>query len=225
MVAVLALVGGACGGDDDGGATDDASTSDADNGDDESASGSDSEWCNLIENAETPEALDNLDIDDPDSVEDAFQSVVELFDDAADAAPDEIEEDVQVLADQFREFFDELEDADFNPAAIDPSVLDNPEADAASERIDDFCGLDPDAGELDDTEDLGDVGGTGQIGGDTAREQMVSVFELMGMNEEQANCVVDNIDLEELEDASNVDPTQYFELFADCGFDITNPDG
>ena len=151
--------------------------------------------------------------------------VVDLFDDAADAAPDEIEEDVQVLADQFKEFFDELEDADFNPAAIDPSVLDNPEADAASERIDEFCGLDPDAGELDDTDDLGDVGGTGQIGGDTAREQMVSVFKLMGMNEEQANCVVDNIDLEELEDASNVDPTQYFELFADCGFDITNPDG
>jgi hypothetical protein len=47
----------------------------------------------------------------------------------------------------------------------------------------------------------------------------------MGMTEEQANCVVDNIDLDELDNASSADPSVYFDLFDDCGFDLTNPGG
>jgi hypothetical protein len=231
MVAVLALAGGACGGDDDAEVTDDAeatddasaTSDDADSGDDGSDSGT-NEWCVLMDNAETPQQLDDLDITDPESVEDAFKSVVDLMEDAAGSAPDEIDEDVQILVDQFKEVYDQLEEVDFNFVDIDQSALENPEADAASARIDEFCGFDSsddvdiDSGDTDDTLDLG------EIGGDTAREQMVSVFTLMGMTDEQANCVVDNIDLEAL-DAANIDPTQYFDLFEECGFDITNPGG
>src|SRR5688572_29727722 len=102
MVAVLALAGGACGGDDDAEVTDDAeatddasaTSDDADSGDDGSDSGT-NEWCVLMDNAETPQQLDDLDITDPESVEDAFKSVVDLMEEAAGSAPDEIDEDVQ----------------------------------------------------------------------------------------------------------------------------------
>ena len=71
-----------------------------------------------MDGAETP-AFDDLDITDPESVENAFREVVDLIDEAADSAPDEIEDDVKILADQFKAFFDQLEDADFDFAEID----------------------------------------------------------------------------------------------------------
>jgi hypothetical protein len=216
MVAALALAGGACGGDDD-------ATDDADSGD--------NEWCNLMSGAalDTPQ-FDNLDIDDPESVENAFREVVGIMEEAADSAPDQIEDDVQVLVDQFREFLDQLEESDFNFSEIDQSALDNSEAEAANERISEFCGFDTDDATVDtgegatvdtgdgDTGDLGDVSGTDE---EIARQQMVNVFTVMGLTEEQANCVVDNIDLDEFGNAA-ADPSQYFDLFDDCGF---NPGG
>jgi hypothetical protein len=176
---------------------------------------------------DTP-GFDNLDITDPDSVETAFQEVQVLMEDAADSAPDEIEDDVQILVDQARELFDALEDADFNFDELDASALETPEADAAAERIDEYCGFDDDLDDTLDTldvEDLGDIEDLGDLDEGDARDQMVSVFTLMGMTEEQANCVIDNIDLEDLGNGENVDPSAYIDLFDDCGFDIANPGG
>jgi hypothetical protein len=246
MVAALALAGGACGGDDDE-ATDDAvvttdgSDGDADSGDENDDSGGNSggdDWCDQLEDTEfdTPQ-FDNLDINDPDSVENAFQEVRDLMEEAADSAPDEIEDDVRILVDQAKEFFEALEDADFNFGELDDSALETPEADAAAERIDEFCGFDDDTGDtvdlgdIDDTldtldlGDLGDIEDLGDIDEGNVRDQMVQTFKLFGMTDEQATCVVDNIDLADFENGENVDPSLYFDLFDDCGFDLTNPGG
>jgi len=239
MVAVLALAGGACGGDDDGDAADDASdtsdtsdTSDVAGNDEEDADssgddGSDSgtnEWCTLMESADTPE-LDSLDITDPDSVENAFQEVVNLMDDAADSAPDEIEDDVQILVDQFKSFFDELEDADFNFSELDQAALENPEADAASARIDEFCGFDDtddtDTATTDDsdtatTEDAADVpSGDGAVEAELMRQ-----FTAMGMSEDQAGCMVENLDMDEVVANGATDPMMFLDLFETCDINM-----
>jgi hypothetical protein len=233
MVAALALAGGACGGDDDGDATEDATedaadpgdTSDASNDDEDSDDGGDgetNEWCALMEGAETP-AFDELDITDPDSVESAFEEVVDLIEEAADSAPDEIEDDVQILADQFETFFDELEEADFNFAEIDQTALDSPEADAASERIDEFCGLEPDAGETVTTDDAAapDDTGAAPAGGDgTVEAELMRQFTAIGMTEDQASCMVDNLDMEEVVANGATDPMMFLDLFETCDINM-----
>jgi len=112
MVAALALAGGACGDDDDdatdAGTESDATNADADSGDDSGDSGDDGsrdDWCVRMESAEfdSPQ-LDDLDINDPESVENAFGEMVELMDEAADGAPEAIEDDVQLLVDQAKTF-------------------------------------------------------------------------------------------------------------------------
>jgi hypothetical protein len=235
MVAALALAGGACGGDDDGDTTGDAadtadtsdaaSTDDADSGDEDSGDDGGSEtnaWCALMEGAETP-AFDELDITDADSVENAFREVVDLIEEAADSAPDEIEDDVQILADQFETFFDELEEADFNFAEIDQTALDSPEADAASERIDEFCGLEPDAGETVTTDDAAapDDTGAAPAGGDgTVEAELMRQFTAIGMTEDQASCMVDNLDMEEVVANGATDPMMFLDLFETCDINM-----
>ena len=153
-----------------------------------------------MQSADTP-AFDDLDITDPESVENAFKEVVDLIDEAADSAPDEIEDDVKIVSDQFKEFFDQLEDADFDFTEIDQTALDNPEADAATERIDEFCGLDPDAGETVTTDDAAATDDTGDAvlsGEGTVKDELIRQFTAMGMSEDQANCMVENLDMDEV---------------------------
>ncbi len=259
MVAALALAGGACGGDDDGDATDvtddvaaasdasDTSSVDENSGADDADAADDSgggEWCEIARDLESNSPLDDVDSTDPDAIENAFDEMIDLSEEAADSAPDEIKDDVELVIEETKKLVEQLRDVDFDFTALDESLLENPEATAAGERIAEYeervCGIETDAfddtdisvaddsgDDTGDTLDVGEIGDTGEISGtdeEIAREQMLSVFTLMGMTEEQANCVIDNIDLDQL-DAANVDPTEYFDLFGDCGFDLTNPDG
>ena len=128
----------------------------------------------------------------------------------------------EILADQFNAFFDQLEDVDFNFAEIDPSELDSPEADAASERIDEFCGLDPDAGETVTTDDAAatdDTGGAVVSDEGTVQDMLLQQFTAMGMTEDQANCLVDNIDMEEVAASGAADPSMLFDLLETCDID------
>lgn len=233
MVAALALAGAACGGDDDSTATDDASATsdapgdeggDADNADEGGDSDEQNEWCTQMQEAE-PE-FDDLDITDPESVENAFGEIVNVLDEMADSAPDEIEDDVKILSDQFKTFFDKLEDADFDITKIDQTELDNAEADAASERIDEFCGLDPDAGEI-VTDDTASTVGTATDDSDDAlsgdlRDQTIDQLTAVGLTEDQAGCIVDNVDdLEDFAQTGAADPTAFLALVETCDIDLT----
>ena len=155
MVAALALAGGACGGDDDDATDDAAVTTDGSNGDADSGDGDDDsgggEWCDVARDLETNTLLDDVDIDDPDAIENAFEEMIDLAEEAADSAPDEIKDDLEFLVEESRDLVDALREVDFDFEAIDPSILADPESIAAGERVDEYsvrvCGIESDTGD------------------------------------------------------------------------------
>ena len=244
MVAALALVGGACGGDDDGDATDDAATTsdgsdadapegsidDGDDGDDGVGNG-DSEWCDMARAVEAEDdLLEGVDFNDPDALEDSYQQMIDLVEDAAGSAPEELEADIDLVVDRSKVIFDALKDADFNILDVDQSVFEDPEADAASERIDAYneaeCGIESDLDDPTDdsddvTDDTDDADDDVLSGEGTIRDELLRQFEALGMTEEQANCMVDNLDMEEVAASGAEDPSMFLDLFATCDIDLT----
>jgi hypothetical protein len=235
MVAALALASGACGGDDDAAedapatsdaAEDAAATSDAvDVGDDSGGDGdsSNSEWCQLARGVESEsDLLDDVDFTDPEAIEDAFQQVIGSLEDAADSAPEEIEADVELTLDGFKELFDALQAVDFDFLEIDVSLAENPEVEAASDRIEEYnereCGIERDSDDTDTDTSTGD----GDAGSDegTIRDQLLAQFTAMGMTEDQANCLVDNIDFAEVADSGGPDTSALLDLFETCDIDL-----
>jgi hypothetical protein len=259
IVAALALAGGACGGDDDGDATDvtdvtdaaaasDASDTssvdensaadDADDADDvdtadDSGGG---EWCEMARDLESNSPLDDVDSTDPDAIESAFEEMIDLTEQAADSAPDEIKDDVELVVAETKKLFDELRAVDFDFTALDESLLDNPEATAAGEAIAEYeqrvCGIETDS--FDDTDvtvadDSGDDTGTTGGGDDdsglddgTTREQVITQLTEVGLTDDQATCIVDNIDdLEEFAQTGASDPTAFLNLIGTCEIDLT----
>jgi hypothetical protein len=254
MVAALALVGGACGGDDDGDANDDAAaTSDgsdadaaedsSDDGDDGVGSGDsgDSEWCDMARTVEAEDdLLEGVDFSDPDALEDSYQQMIDLVEDAAGSAPEELEADIDLVVDRSKVIFEALKDADFNILDVDQSVFEDPEADAASERIDAYneaeCGIESDLDDSTDdsgdvTDDTGDADVTDDSDGDTdddvlsgdgtIRDELLRQFGALGMTDEQANCMVDNLDMGEVAATGADDPSMFLDLFETCDIDLT----
>ena len=238
MVGALVLAGGACGGDDDVDVTDDAAaTSDAsddggDSGDDGGSGGG--EWCDVARDVEAQfDEFDDIDFTDPESIEDAFQQMIDGVEDAADSAPDEIEDDLRLTVDGFEELFEALQDVDFEFLELDQSVLENPELEAASDRIEAYnereCGIvsesdvtdetDVTDGTVDSESDSGDADNSGE---GTVRDEMVRQFTALGMTEDQANCLVDNIDMEEVAATGADDPSMFFDLFETCDIDLAD---
>lgn len=216
MVGALALAGGACGGDDDGG----------------SGSG---EWCDVARDTEAQfDEFDDIDFTDPESLEDAFQQMIDGLEDAADSAPDEIEDDLQLTVDGFNDLFEALQDVDFDFLELDQTFLEGSELDAASDRIEAYnereCGIVSDSDDTDDTDVTDGTTGSDSDSGDddtisgegTIRDEMVRQFTAMGMTEDQANCLVDNIDMEEVAGSGAEDPSMFFDLFETCGIDLTD---
>lgn len=176
LVVALVLVAAACGGDD-GGSDDTTTTTTAaaasgggsDGGDDTttttvaaattttevSVSGdSDSTWCRGLRQAseETagPGAIDFLTAT-PEELGEAFEAVRNAFAEAADSAPSEIADDVDVLLTFFELFVEKGNAADWNFLALanDPdfaSTFEDPTFAQAAERVDaysrDVCGVD-----------------------------------------------------------------------------------
>jgi hypothetical protein len=160
LLACIALIAVACGGDDDdaaGTATDDTtsddSTDDEDESDDDGGEAPiDGEaffgFCDgdFSPGAFGAGALTSIDPTNPD-MEASMQAMVAQFDELADAAPDEIKADFEVLADVFHEYDEILAEIDYNFLALasDPeaqakfseleSAFDSDELDAASDNI------------------------------------------------------------------------------------------
>jgi hypothetical protein len=205
MIAALALAAGACGGDDDSDVSSDAeATSDSD----------------VSSDAEVTSDTSN---DDADSGDDNDSGDTSDSGDLGDLSGT----DEQEIARSFFELMGLTEEQ--ASCVIDKIDLD--EIETATDDLDlsrytdvlEDCGVD--TGDLADVGEIGDVGDLSSTDQEVVRQQMVRVFTLMGMTEEQANCVVDNIDLDELDNAASADPSEYFDLFDDCGFDLTNPGG
>ncbi len=171
LAALLALmlVFVACGGDDDTTATtaadgEPATTAPApasggdDNGDGNgdgngaAAPGAGDDFCTMFEPVvETQVGAFDL---SPETLEESLNMALAAADDVLDAAPNEIEDDVQVLINGFQDLAAAMEDVDYNPFAnmeaflADPRVqnLDSAEYAAANMAINEYCGIEPEPG-------------------------------------------------------------------------------
>ena len=242
ILVPLALVLGvaACGDDDDSGgdaasedaASDDTASDDESSDDDSSGGDSDSEWCQLARDVQAQDDLfGDVDFTDPEAMRSAFEEATDVLEDAADAAPEEIQDDVNTSLDAFREYIDVLEEADYDFTQIDTAAFDEigAEAEEAGARIDAYnervCGIT-------DTDPVTTDAATGSTdgaaattlpAGGTIEEMLVQQFTTMGMTEEEAQCLVDEIDIQEF--AQNQDVSQMLEAFEECGIDPTKLSG
>ena len=162
----LLLVMAACGGDDGDTATtagsDDettTTTSGSDNGDGGgnggSGPGADSDFCMFLDEIEQEQdAILTL---TPEALEDAMDRTLDLADQAADIAPSELDNEVDILFTGFEGLVDALADINYDPftnqAAFiaDPRVvyLDSAEYETAGTAVDEYCGDSPDNGTAD----------------------------------------------------------------------------
>jgi hypothetical protein len=247
ILVPLALVLGvaACGDDDDNGgdaasedassedaATDDTASEDESSDDDSSGGDSDSEWCQLARDVQAQDDLfSDVDFTDPEAMRTAFENATEVLEDAADSAPEEIQDDVNTSLDAFRQYIEVLEEANFDITQIDTASFDEIGADAeeAGARIDAYnervCGLADDDPVTTDaaTEATDGAAATTLPVGGNLDEMLVQQFVAMGMTEEEAQCLVDSIDIQEF--AANQDVTQLLEAFEECGIDPTTLSG
>ena len=221
LVLALALVATACGGGD----SEDTTTTTAapsgaggDGGDDTttttaaptttttevSVSGdSDSEWCRELrrvsEETGGPGDIDFLTAT-PEELGRAFETVLDAFSEAADSAPPEIADDVDIMVDAYAAFVEKGQQADWNllTLANDPefaATFDDPAIEMAADRMDAYgrevCGV--------DFSTLADTGAAppGPGGGDAGTDDPVSiVLGTIGIpralfTDEQIECVTD----------------------------------
>jgi hypothetical protein len=220
LILALALIATACGGDDGGSGdttTTTASASSDGDGDtttttpapttttaDVSVSGdSDSAWCRGLRQAseETagPGAIDLLTAT-PEELGRAFEAVLDTFTEAADSAPPEIADDVDVLLTFFAAMVEKGRDADWNLLALanDPefgATVDDPAFEQAANRVDaysrDVCGV--------DFSTFADAGGAPTTPGGGDEEDPVSiVLGALGIpralfTDEQIACVTEEL--------------------------------
>ncbi|MCU0259720.1 MAG: hypothetical protein MUE78_01750 [Ilumatobacteraceae bacterium] len=231
LLTIPLLAVAACGGDDGGS----ASTED---------------WCDLAREVEsTFDEGDAVDFTDPAAVEEQFRSSVEVLQRAADAAPEEISDDVQTTVEAFEELVGLLEDADFDFLAIDQAAFEEigVRAEEASANIEEFneteCGIpasgsSDESGSSDDTvaddstgdDSTGDdSSGDDSTGDDSSsgtlpesgsiRDMLVQQFTAIGLTEEEATCIADKVDINDPAMTSG-DPTAMLDLFEECGIDM-----
>ena len=129
----LALVGGACGGDDDvaddaGARESGASIGDADSGDagDRDASGGNDRSGAIWPVEAEDDLLEGVDFTDPEALEVAYQSMIDLVEDAAESAPEEVRPTSSSTVERSKVIFGALSDADFNILDVDQAVFETP---------------------------------------------------------------------------------------------------
>jgi len=215
--------GDAADGDADATADDDAD--DAADGDDDgddlpTGDGVGSDFCSTYN--DSTEEFVNPFLLSPDEVEDWYRTTLSEIDGVRGSAPGEIRDDVDTVFASFVDLVDALEDVDWNFAAVDQTdpVFDNPEADAASSRIDAFCDDGSDDDELPDdlpgldVEDLEDL--QDQFENADPEEIGLQFYELLGHDEETARCLLDELGADfDFDDAGGDIMTQEF-----CGLTI-----
>ncbi len=162
-----------------------------------------SEWCVAAREVET--LSDQLDSDalnfaDPAAVEAAYTGFVEAIDDAVAVAPPEIAADVETTARGFRLLSDALASVEWNFLDADLSVIDELDAEmtAAGDRIGDYneqvCGIAQDD-DGDDVTEAADDGSDFDPSAGTPREQMAAGLVTVGFTPEEADCIVDQVDI------------------------------
>jgi hypothetical protein len=160
---------------------------------------------------------------DAAAVEQGFAEFRTTLADALKDAPDEIKDDVETVKNGMDTLYEELDKVDFDFMSLDQAVISELDAEMteASDAIDAYnekeCGITPttDAPSSDTGSDTTDA----FTGEGTVRDMLVQQFVAMGLTEDQATCLSDNIDMESMTQDSSPDLSGMTELFATC--DIT----
>lgn len=121
-------------------------------------SAADSEFCLLI--SEDQEVSEQLDYSDPEQLEEGFTESLQRMEEAARLAPDDIQGDVELIVERFRDFSAALEDAGWDLFSVSNTdvrvaAMEQPDMLEALNRVSDECGLAETVGG--ETDDSGDV--------------------------------------------------------------------
>ncbi|MGI9646465.1 MAG: hypothetical protein ACR2O6_14260 [Ilumatobacteraceae bacterium] len=172
-------------------------------GDDDGGGGSVEAWCGLMDEAnEVDSTFENLETFDSAGLEQALNRAVDVAGDLEAAAPDEIKDDMKVVADTTRGLQSALEDADYSLFDADLSALSDEAAnDAAQAALDEYSvrecgqpfGLEDGSGDTASSGDDGDSGDFDPTAG-TLREQLITQFVTIGFTQAEAECIADGVD-------------------------------
>jgi hypothetical protein len=188
--------------------------------------GSAEAWCDLAREVEdAPDPFGGDETPSPETMKAAFTDLLDVFERAEKAAPDEIKDDVTTSLNAFREFNDALAAADYNFLDIDLSSIQQVmnDAEAAGDRIEAYnareCGIEPST-----SDSVADDSSDGTLPQGSVRDLIMQQFIELGLTEEQATCVADNVD-ETAFGGDEIDPSQMMDLFSQCGVDPTQLGG
>lgn len=187
----------------------------------DSGGGSTEAWCDIAEEVQGLDALDDETLADPTKLEAAFEGLADTFDEAVDAAPSEIKNAVERSSEGLDQMISALKDADYNILDIDQDIFTDlgNDMDEASTEIETFnekeCGLTP---TTDAEADAGSDDSTPEASG-TARDQIAAQLMEIGLTEDEASCVAENID-PELASQVDADPTAMMDVFTTCNIGL-----
>lgn len=209
-LAFVPLLFAACGGSSSGGATADS-------------------WCDFVEESDVvEEVFSSLGANASES-EAGIKQVESFVKRLPDEAPDEIKEPAKKLAESTQKLVDAIEAADYNILDADLGFLEDStmdaELDAASDKLDAYtqtnCGRSFSGDDTDTTtsDETGDDSGDFNPGDGTIREQLVAQFVSIGLANEEAECIADNLDFNNPAVQSG-DIGAMLGVFEECGIGV-----
>jgi hypothetical protein len=176
-------------------------------------------------------ALDFIDASDPAEVADAVDQLVDRLQEAEAVAPDEIAAAVALTADSAREFQSALAAVEYEIVRADLSSILGPDNQVAGRTIDAYnvevCGFEPTipsgTSPLDTSTAGTGSGDDGEVVFDPAdgpiRDQAIALLVEEGFSADQAACLFDGLDLDDV--AALSDPAVEAELLDQCDVDAS----
>lgn len=185
------------------------------------------DWCEAASAVEEGTgALDDLNFSDPVLLEQGLTQALAVITTSKRLVPNAIAGDLDQSIEAFTTLVVALEDVNWSFIDLDLGIiegLDGP-MELATYNIEAYnfneCGIGTDPGLPPVIRDDGTVEGSDDIPefDGTVREQVVLGLVQGGFSEDEANCIVENLDLANPEALS--DPSQLLTVFADCGISL-----
>ncbi|MDG2027986.1 MAG: hypothetical protein P8J50_12835 [Acidimicrobiales bacterium] len=214
LIALIALLAVSCsssddavaGDVDDGSAAESAESAESDESDEsDDTDGPVEVYCRM--SAEADALLDYADPFDPEALEAAIRRNVELLDAAIDIAPDEIRDDLRTSRGSFGEYIAVLEENAWDFIAASPAldeISSRPGFETPEDRLTTW--EDANCDFPDDEEDALTVDPfstpaafEGMLSSDAGRAMLIEAMTEDGeLNADQAECLLDNLDFDEL---------------------------
>ncbi len=209
---------------------------------DSSGSASGADFCTQSKEInDLTDEIDAADLSFSEQFKRLFSEALPRMEEAAKVAPDEIKGDIATIVSGMKDLKKQLESVDYDITKFDPSVVDNAAMDQASNNIDkymaDVCGIDngssggSDSGAATDNSATGDStdsaagsgtdsGGAGSAAA-TVGEQMVAGLVQSGFTQDEAECIIEQIDFSNLNvDDVQADPSFIFDALGACDISL-----